>query len=103
MIHLGFLVPVTVQAKILLQELWWLKIKWDDPLNDSHCMKWQDLACNIKESIKMALPQQFFTTTVNKPVLYAFVDASIKTYGAAAYLCAVKQSSFIMARTLVAH
>jgi len=29
---LGFLAPVTVQAKILL-ELWQLKIQWDDPLN----------------------------------------------------------------------
>jgi len=50
---LGFLAPITVQAKILLQELWQLKIKWDELLNDSHSMRWQELSCNIEESIKI--------------------------------------------------
>jgi len=85
-----------VQAKILLQKLWQLKINWDDPLNDSHSIRWQELSCNIEESIKMELPRQFFTTTVNEPVLHVFADASIKAYGAMVYLCADKQSSFIM-------
>jgi len=85
---LGFLAPVTVQAKILLQEIWQLKIKWDDSLNDSHSVRWQELSYNIKESIKMELPWHFFTTTVNEPVLHVFADASIKAYGTVAYLCA---------------
>ena len=59
-------------------------------------------ACNIEESIKVELPRQVFTIAVNKPVLHVFADASIKVYGAVAYLCANKQFSFIMARTRVA-
>lgn len=29
---LGFLSPIIVTAKILIQELWTLKLNWDDPL-----------------------------------------------------------------------
>ena len=64
-------------------------------------MRWQDLARDIEESIKIALPRQYFTATT-KPVLHVFADASIKAYGAVAYLCDAENSSFMMARTRVA-
>jgi len=48
------------------------------------------------------LPRQFFTTTVNEPVLHVFANASIKAYGAVADLCADTQPSFIIVRTRVA-
>lgn len=32
---LGFLSPIIITAKILMQELWTLKLNWDDPLPES--------------------------------------------------------------------
>ena len=44
---LGLLQPVTVAAKILIQELWQEGIDWDDPLSPSLDQKWYILAKEI--------------------------------------------------------
>ena len=64
---IGFLAPVTVEAKI---ELWQLKIEWDEPLSDSYCKRWQELACDVEESIKMVLPRQYFTALASIACVY---------------------------------
>lgn len=37
---MGFLAPVTIRAKMLLQELWTLEIGWDDPVPTSISVRW---------------------------------------------------------------
>ena len=41
---LGFIAPVVIQGKILIQKLWQLKVPWDEPLNDDLQTKWKDVA-----------------------------------------------------------
>ena len=49
---LGLITPVTIQAKIFLQELWGKNLQWDQPLNDELKKKW-----NISSrTFKMLLP-----------------------------------------------
>ena len=38
---LGFFSPATVPSKILLQELWKLKLSWDEPVPDRTSQKWK--------------------------------------------------------------
>ena len=38
---LGFVSPVVIQAKILMQTLWKSKIAWDEPLNEETHAKWK--------------------------------------------------------------
>ncbi len=38
---MGFYSPATVPSKILLQELWKLKLSWDDPVPDKISKKWK--------------------------------------------------------------
>lgn len=48
---LGLLSPVTIAAKILIQQLWILKLDWDDPLPDHIRIRWLE----FKESLQFSL------------------------------------------------
>ena len=39
---MGWLSPIIINAKILMQSLWLIKVSWDDELCDQHRPKWQD-------------------------------------------------------------
>ena len=37
----GFVAPFLVTGKIFLQELWWLKVDWDDRITNSQDKQWE--------------------------------------------------------------
>ena len=47
---LGFIAPVVIRGKILIQKLWQLKVPWDEPLNDDLQTKWKDVATDLKNA-----------------------------------------------------
>uniref|UniRef100_A0A1B0C8T2 CCHC-type domain-containing protein n=1 Tax=Lutzomyia longipalpis TaxID=7200 RepID=A0A1B0C8T2_LUTLO len=85
---LGFLSPITISAKILLQSLWPLKVEWDDGLSEEVVQKWLQYQTNIRRAAQgVAVPRQ--ATCKGKPQrsqLFLFCDASEKAYGACVYL-----------------
>ena len=103
---LGLIQPVTVAAKILLQELWQEGIDWDEPLPPSLDQKWHVLAKEIATATTLEFPRRYFTSddSVNSDdtEIHVFADASQRAYGAVAYLVHGDQSSFVMAKTRVA-
>ena len=86
---LGPLSPVTVRAKILLQELWTDKYDWDTPLPDQICETWNQLAWSFNAVTEKKFDRQYLPSTSHgsETSLHVFVDASVKSYGAAEYLC----------------
>ena len=99
---LGFLAPLTVQAKIFMQELWKHNLNWDEPLNEALRCRWSEIAQEIQGSTKMVMPRCYCispqpTTSLK---LHVFADASTKAYRVVAYLCEGQQSSLVMARRL---
>ena len=104
---IGFLGPVTVRAKILMQELWRQGIAWDEPLTPDLQMKWKELATELETIMSIAIPRQYFplsSTWPNDVKLHVFVDASTKAYGTVAYLNSSQEnySSFVMAKSRIA-
>ena len=102
---LGFISPVTVKAKLFIQELWQRKLEWDEPLPTELEAKWDDIAQDIQEASKLVLPRRFFSQVQSKtqPIcLHVFADASPKAYGAVAYLSTGDQSSLVMSKSRVA-
>lgn len=86
---LGFLSPVTVQIKILLQDICATKIGWDDELNDELKQRWKKLVETLLNSPKILLDRCYFSK-VTEQVLscsyHGFCDASNKAYAAVVYL-----------------
>lgn len=102
---LGLLSPVTIQAKLLIQELWKQHVKWDEPLKKGLCDWWGEITDSIQEAATITALQQFFPSAKEQattPYLHVFADASLKANGPVSYITDGNTSSFIMAKSRVA-
>ncbi|XP_017462785.1 PREDICTED: uncharacterized protein LOC108356167 [Rhagoletis zephyria] len=54
---LGLLAPVTVTAKILLQELWLLKLEWDESVPQTIQSAWQTFVNNLSDLAAVKVPR----------------------------------------------
>ena len=80
---LGFLSPITIRAILLIQELWQKNIEWDKPLDKPLTDKWNNIANDIQEAVKIIISRRYFhhdndTNNHNTPQLHTFADASTK-------------------------
>ena len=75
----------------------------NEPLPENLRNRWSNIAQEIWESTKMVFPRRYLplSDTAKSLNLHVFADASIKAYGAVAYLCENGQSSLVIARTRV--
>lgn len=101
---LGLLTPVTLRAKLLIQDIWKRQIDWDTPLSHDIQVKWTNLARDLKDVMETKVRRFYFRSPEpnNKPTLYVFVDASQKSYGAAAYIVSNSESTLVMSKNRVA-
>ncbi|XP_062713379.1 uncharacterized protein LOC134290294 [Aedes albopictus] len=84
---LGLIGPVTVQAKIFLQQLWKEKSDWDEPLPDSCQAFWNEFRWNASAMESLAVPRWIgFNSKLASVELHGFCDASVAAYGACLYL-----------------
>ena len=107
---LGLLIPVTIRAKIMLQEIWQKKYSWDIPLPCDIHRRWYEIARDIncvssevfdRYLLKNDVTGNFATCT-DETTLHVFVDASMAAYGAAVYICRGNKSALVMSKTRVA-
>ncbi|XP_055691286.1 uncharacterized protein LOC129794555 [Lutzomyia longipalpis] len=82
----GFLGPLIVRGKILVQSLWKLKLTWDDELPPSLLSEWEAYHNDLKGISAITIPR--WASTIQSPTseeLHVFCDASQEAYGAALY------------------
>jgi hypothetical protein len=102
---LGLLSPVTVKAKLLIQELWQNELEWDEPLPSALQSKWLNLAKELQEATNICMTRRHLSETPpsnSTTHIHVFVDASPKAYGAVAYLTNGNQSCPMMAKSRLA-
>ena len=100
---LGWLAPVTIRAKLLIQELWRKQVAWDDPLEQELQNDWCQIAADVENAACIALNRRYFALSSSQSIyLHVFADASTKAYGAVAYLQNTENVAFVMARSRVA-
>ncbi|GFW48560.1 integrase catalytic domain-containing protein [Trichonephila clavipes] len=81
---LGILSTTTLLPKVLLQEAWKLKLKWDDPLPENIqkiFWKWRDEIVYLE---KVNIPR--YVEINENSELHLFVDACKSSYGACVYI-----------------
>ena len=99
---LGFVAPVVIRAKILMQKLWQMKITWDEPLeNDVHA-EWRDIATDLKNTTRFTVSRCYFNVCMSHPTVHCFADASQHAYGAIVFLVQDNHVSFVIAKARVA-
>ena len=83
---LGFVLPVTVSARFLFQDVWRLGLEWDEELPETLQSVFSMWLQSLHFLQKIAIPCQYFdgswTDCVSNVELHAFGDASLKGFGA---------------------
>jgi len=85
---LGFISPITIQFKMLFQDLCLSKIDWDAPLSGELISKWRSLVSNF-QSVVMTIPRCYSWSSVKASCrysLFGFCDASSRAYAAVVYV-----------------
>ena len=87
---LGFVLPVTVSARFLFQDVWRLGLEWDEELPETLQSVFSMWLESLHFLQKIAIPRQYFegswTDCVSNVELHAFGDASLKGFGSCIYL-----------------
>ncbi len=100
---LGIWAPVTIIARILLQELWLKKVDWDQPASDDIQSRWREWMEELPLLTNFPIPRKLLSTgPVVSLQLHGFSDASTKAYGAVIYLRAVYNNLNITTRIVMA-
>ena len=107
---LGYILPYTTRAKILVQRLWDKHHSWDDPLLPQEVLReWKELEAELQVLPRISLPQPYVPAQVDVLTrqLHIFSDASERAYGSTGYLRTEDTQgrvhlSFLVARSRVA-
>lgn len=107
---LGFLAPVMLNAKLLLQELCRLQLGWDDPVPPKFAEQWRMILCDIQKVSEFKVNRCFKFPgfgDIKHTELHHFSDASESGYGIVSYLRMTNtedkvQCSFVIGKSRVA-
>lgn len=95
----GFSVPIVLPAKLLLQQLWKQKVKWDSSLSDDTKQEWINILEDLKEIESIRLPRNITIPKENKSGLHCFTDSSTVAYAAVVYLVQGDNVQFIIGKS----
>ena len=98
---LGLLSPITVKAKLFLQDLWKAKLGWDEILDIATVSRFSKLVSEYDQLHTVKFPR-CASLKQSDSRLHIFCDASARAYGAVAYLCTDQQTHLLMSRCRVA-
>lgn len=89
----GFLSPIVVRAKMLIQRLWLRKMDWDDVLadsdeerNDGIAKDWAAFRKELTDVEKIRIPRWIRMQPNSTVQIHGFSDASQEAYGVAFYV-----------------
>ena len=89
---LGWASPVTISLKILVQDMWTLKIDWDIPLPGKAALRWNNYCTWWPSLSEMSIPRWLGPTANNQCEIHGFSDASKRACAAVVYLRVRKRS-----------
>ena len=106
---LGFLAPLLIKPKIILQSMWRQKIGWDDPIPNNLLNGYNEWLATLPELENVRVPRWFgfpIKTDDREIELHIFSDASLKAFCACAYFRTVKDQevtcNFIIGKSRLA-
>ncbi len=103
---LGFVAPITIQEKLMIQQLWQQGINWDDEIPSELSSQYVTFRKELSLLSKFSIPRPYYSQRPERLNLIGFCDASQKAYCAILYVQAIKDSQvesvrFVCAKTRV--
>ncbi|XP_071650743.1 uncharacterized protein [Temnothorax longispinosus] len=105
---LGWLAPVIIGAKILIQSTWLQGLKWDQPLATRDEQAWLRIQTSLNVLERIRIPRLVSTGSEKSKVkIHGFADASERAYAAVIYIRTMDgpediKVSLLMAKSKVA-
>ncbi|GFS57112.1 cytochrome P450 2E1 [Trichonephila inaurata madagascariensis] len=99
---LGWLSPITIQYKTIMQRLWKQQLQWDERVPPDITLEWETLAKDVQLVKDIKIPRFLFVDSDNQFHLFGFSDASEKTYAAAIYCRSVSDTGKINVQLIIA-
>lgn len=103
---MGWLAPITVRAKLLIQTTWLQQLDWDAPLAAEEANSWSKLREELPLLADVRIPRWMRCDVADCSVeIHGFADASERAYAAVVYLRSTNNGevhmSLVMAKTKV--
>lgn len=98
---LGFVAPITLTAKIILQDIVKTTTNWDLPLSKEQLIAWKKWTEALPYLQNIRIPRCIFPSA-SSGTLIGFADASERAYGVVVYVKTSTSVMFVAAKTKVA-
>lgn len=92
---LGFISPVTLLAKYLLQRLWASNIPWDGTPTSEVLETWNTFKSQLHQLEQTKIPRRVVADSISRIELHGFCDASQVGYSSVIYFRILQTSGFI--------
>ncbi|GFU93685.1 integrase catalytic domain-containing protein [Trichonephila clavipes] len=89
---LGLLGPVISKAKFFMQQLWFLKLEWHEKLPVPVAAEWASFVQSLPVLKRLKIPRFVLSENLESIILYGFIDASEKGFGAVTYVSVIKNN-----------
>ncbi|XP_063377545.1 uncharacterized protein LOC134664729 [Cydia fagiglandana] len=99
----GWLAPVIITAKVMIQRLWLYNLSWDDELPPEVVEEWRNYREELSELQSIQIPRWIKITSRSKDIqLHGFADASSLAYAGVVYLRVTDENDIIHISMLAA-
>ncbi|GIY85287.1 DUF1758 domain-containing protein [Caerostris darwini] len=99
---LGWLSPITIQSKLLMQKLWKYQLQGDEIVPPDISIEWKTLSKDILFVKDFKISRYLFLDPDNQFQLHGFSDASEKAYAAVIYCRSVSNTGQIKVQLVIA-
>lgn len=86
---IGLISPILIKGKIFLQQLWSLKLDWDEVLSDDICSRWTNFYSSLQQLVDLSVPRKVLLADDVTIQIHGFYDVSQLAFVACIYLRSV--------------
>ncbi|GFX51465.1 uncharacterized protein TNCV_3103981 [Trichonephila clavipes] len=97
---LGLISPVVTKAKLVMQELWRLKLDWKDSLPIHLETQWKRFVKSLAAINNLNIPRYILLDDALRIELHGYCDSSLRAYGAAIYVKCLHNSGTVSTNLL---
>ncbi|XP_075159324.1 uncharacterized protein LOC142232403 [Haematobia irritans] len=98
----GWITPVIIKAKMLMQQLWLETSGWDDEISSDSLRAWNELLYDLSQISIIEIPRWIQFMPTDKVQIHGFCDASKGAYCACVYLRFQTSTSTVFSNLFIA-
>ena len=93
---LGFFLPISIKAKLLIKDLWIAKLDWDEPVSSEIISVWIKIKADLDSVQNLYITRQAFS---GETTIIIFCESSTVMYGFTCYVKSGDSCNLLMAKS----